>query len=1008
MQEARLDEAGEGHMMESDIDYQVRTRGVNLYRGMGEDKPALFREENWTGRIIKQCLRNTGFKEALLRFIDVLPVLNSQDSIIAHFVQYFYGPEYQYAQLLDPSLKSNTDLDGKKRAKVVTVVENIKKMGGIFIAASEPEEALPVFERLRSQGYGISADILGEAVVSEKEADEFFHRYLHLLDLLNKQQKNWPVLGNTEETLDWGHAPRVDVSIKPSSLYSQMHGAGFDAIVVRAKERLKPIFRKAKEIGAHITLDMEYYDLKNLTLALYRSLLDEEEFRGYPHTGLVIQSYLKDCEKDLREIVSWAESREQRLTVRLVKGAYWEAETVIAPQKNWPCPVFMDKHASDASFERSARFILENHRWLKLACASQNIRSVSCVTELIHRIQVPQSRYEYQVIYGMAEPLQKALVELGYPVRVYTPVGRMIPGMAYLIRRLLENTTPGSFLSAVYAEKKPIEDLLVKPQDLIDDRKDTGGPQLGLSITVSQSSFTNEPLRDWSRKEYRSRMFRALENVRKDFPFKVPLTVGETRVTTEKTFRSINPDKPYETVGIISQAAKDNADAAIASATKSFPQWRDTPPAARANYLFRAAEVARIMRDELTALQVYEVGKSWTESDADVCEAIDYLEYYGRQMIRLGTSKPMMNVPGENNKLFYEPRGVAVVIAPWNFPLAISTGMTSAALVTGNTVVYKPSSQSAVTGFMLYTLFSESGLPSGILNFLPGPGSIIGNYLVDHPDVAIIAFTGSKEVGLNIVERAYHTPESADHVKHVVAEMGGKNAIIVDSDADLDEVVGGVIQSAFGYQGQKCSACSRLVVLQDIYKPLLERLKAAAESVVAAPPNDPESFQGPLINQPAQEKVLGYIETGTSEGTLFLKREGNGGTGFRVPLTIFTNIRHDHRLAREEIFGPVLAVLKVSNFDEALDTVLRGDYALTGSVYTRSPEHIVRAQQQFRVGNLYINQKCTGAMIGRHPFGGFKLSGLGSKAGGPDYLKQFMIPRTVTENTFRRGFAPSH
>jgi RHH-type proline utilization regulon transcriptional repressor/proline dehydrogenase/delta 1-pyrroline-5-carboxylate dehydrogenase len=992
--------------MTRNFEYQVRKRGMELYEKMGDVQPALFREKEWTGRTINHCLQNMKFKGALLRFIDVLPVLTSDDSIITHFAQYFCRPEEQYSHLLDPALQSDADFTGKNRERVLRIVDNIKNMGRIFIAATEPEEMPSVLHRLRSQGSGISADILGEAVVSEREADEFLHRYLNLLDLLNKDQKNWPGLGMAEETLDWGFAPRIDISIKPSSLYSQMHGAGFDGIVVRAKERLRRIFRRAKEIGAHITLDMEYYDLKNITLALYRSLLDEEEFRGYPYTGLVLQSYLRECEGDLREIVAWAEAREQRLTVRLVKGAYWEAETVIAPQKSWPYPVYMNKYESDASFESSARYILENHRWLKLACASQNIRSVAYVMELIKNLKVPADRYEYQVIYGMAEPLQKALVEMGFPLRVYTPVGRMIPGMAYLIRRLLENTARGSFLSTVYSKKSSIEELLVNPQDLIDAGKENGKPHFGLTITPGKRAFKNEPLRDWGRKENRERMFRALENVRKDFPFRVPLIIRGKRMSTRETFYSINPDDPTETVGIIAQATEDNVDAAVAYALEAFPHWRDTLPATRANYLFRAAEVARIMRDELVALEVYEVGKSWMESDADVCEAIDYLEYYGRQMLRLGTSKSTMKVPGEKNTLFYEPRGAAVVIAPWNFPLAISTGMTSAALATGNTVVYKPSSQSAVTGFMLYTLFNESGLPPGVLNFLPGPGSTIGDQLVDHPDVALIAFTGSKDVGLHIVEHAYRTPETVDHVKHVVAEMGGKNAIIVDSDADLDEVVVGIIQSAFGYQGQKCSACSRLVVVQDVYENLLERLKAAAESIVIGSPEDPFSFIGPVIDRAALEKVKSYIEIGRSEGQLVLNREDEKNNGFRVPITIFTDIRPEHRLAREEIFGPVLAVLKVPTFKEALDIVLMGDYALTGSIYSRSPEHIARAQQIFRVGNLYINRKTTGAMIGRHPFGGFKLSGLGSKAGGPDYLKHFMIPRTVSENTFRRGFAP--
>ncbi|MBZ4660788.1 MAG: delta-pyrroline-5-carboxylate dehydrogenase / L-proline dehydrogenase, partial [Desulfacinum sp.] len=398
---------------------------------------------------------------------------------------------------------------------------------------------------------------------------------------------------------------------------------------------------------------------------------------------------------------------------------------------------------------------------------------------------------------------------------------------------------------------------------------------------------------------------------------------------------------------------------------------------------------------------------SWKEADADVCEAIDFLEYYGREMIRLGTPRRMGHVPGEVSHLFYEPRGVAAVVAPWNFPFAISVGMTSAALVTGNTVVYKPASQSPVIGYWVYRIFEEAKLPKGVLNFLPGPGGKVGDLLVTHPDVAMIAFTGSKEVGLRIIEKAAKTPPDAQFVKNVVAEMGGKNAIIIDADADLDEAVVQVLHSAFGYQGQKCSACSRLIVLEENYDKLLERLRAAAESLELGPVENPKNVMGAVIDARAREKILEYIEIGKREGKVLVERPVEGENGHFVPLAIFTDIRPEHRLAQEEIFGPVLSVLKVRDFDEALEVANGTQYALTGAVFSRSPENIEKARRRFRVGNLYINRGSTGAIVERHPFGGFKMSGVGSKAGGPDYLLQFMVPRNVAENTMRRGFAPS-
>jgi len=346
------------------------------------------------------------------------------------------------------------------------------------------------------------------------------------------------------------------------------------------------------------------------------------------------------------------------------------------------------------------------------------------------------------------------------------------------------------------------------------------------------------------------------------------------------------------------------------------------------------------------------------------------------------------------------------VIAPWNFPFAISMGMISAALVTGNTVVYKPSSNSCVTGTMIHSLFARAGLPPEVLHFLPGSGSEIGDFLVTHPRVALIAFTGSVKVGLRIIALAGRSLEGSNQVKRVVVEMGGKNAILVDEDADLDEVVVQVLKSAFGYQGQKCSACSRLIVHESVYDRVVERLKSAAESLVLGPAEDPSSFMGAVIDEAAKEKILSYIEIGKQEGTLLMERSVPGQRGHAVPLTLIGDIRPEHRLAQEEIFGPVLALMRVRNFREGLEVANNSSYALTGAVFSRSPRNLALAREEFRVGNLYLNRGCTGAVVGRHPFGGFKMSGGGSKAGGPDYLLEFMVPRNVAENTLRRGFAP--
>jgi RHH-type transcriptional regulator, proline utilization regulon repressor / proline dehydrogenase / delta 1-pyrroline-5-carboxylate dehydrogenase len=524
---------------------------------------------------------------------------------------------------------------------------------------------------------------------------------------------------------------------------------------------------------------------------------------------------------------------------------------------------------------------------------------------------------------------------------------------------------------------------------------------------LQAAPYENEPERDFSRAEQREAFAQALERVRAGLGQFYPLVIGGEEVRTGEEIVSVNPSRPAEVVGRVASATTAEAERAVQAANAAWPAWRDTPPAERAAVLRRAAAAMRARRDELAALEVFEVGKNWREADADVTESIDYLEYYAREMLRLGDVRRLMPLPGEVNEYFYEGRGVSVVIPPWNFPLAIPTGMTSAALVAGNTVILKPASQSPLIAAQLVALLREGGVPPGVLNFLPGPGGEIGDFLVTHPRIHLIAFTGSRAIGCRINRFAAEVRDGQTHLKRVIAEMGGKNALIVDQDADLDEAVQGTVASAFGYQGQKCSACSRVIVLEPVYAPFLDRLVEAARSLRIGPADDPANFMGPVIDDRARDKIREYIEIGRGEGRLVLETDVSAlGEGYFVGPTIFADVPPSARIAQEEIFGPVLAVIRARTFEEALEIAMATDYALTGGLYSRSPARIEAARRQYRVGNLYINRKITGAIVGRQPFGGFRMSGIGSKAGGPDYLLQFLEPRTITENTMRHGFAP--
>ncbi|MFQ6115483.1 MAG: L-glutamate gamma-semialdehyde dehydrogenase [bacterium] len=509
--------------------------------------------------------------------------------------------------------------------------------------------------------------------------------------------------------------------------------------------------------------------------------------------------------------------------------------------------------------------------------------------------------------------------------------------------------------------------------------------------------FKNHPLTDFSKEENRKKMQEALDYVESQFDRVYPLHIGGKEVETGDLLKSYNPCEKDQVIGTFHKAGVKEVGQAVKAGYEAFTTWRFVDYKERADYLFRAAEVMRRRQMELNAWMVYEVGKNWVEADADTAEAIDFLEFYGREMLRYGEKQPVTPVPGEENELVYIPLGVGAVIPPWNFPLAILTGMTSAAIVTGNCVLLKPSSDSPTIGHKLAEIMQEINLPPGVLNYIPGSGSVIGDVIVSHPKIRFVSFTGSKEVGLRINELAARPQQGQIWIKRVVAEMGGKDAIIVDQEAKIDDAAEGVVVSAFGYQGQKCSACSRAIVDEAIYDQFIEKLVDRTRKVTVGPVKDPNNYIGAVINKAAQEKTLSYIDIGKKEGKLVIGGEKGPESGYYIQPTIFVDVDSKARIAQEEIFAPVLAVIKAKDFDHALEIANDTEYGLTGSVYTQNREKIEKAKRLFHAGNLYINRKCTGALVGGHPFGGFNMSGTDSKAGGRDYLLLFLQAKSISE-----------
>lgn len=511
-----------------------------------------------------------------------------------------------------------------------------------------------------------------------------------------------------------------------------------------------------------------------------------------------------------------------------------------------------------------------------------------------------------------------------------------------------------------------------------------------------RGDFQNEPLLDFTVPENRERMKSALSQVRAEFGKEYTIIIGDDEITTSDKIHSVNPSKKGEVVGVCQRGTVREAEKAIDVAGQAFESWRWKSAEDRARILFRASEIMKERRFELDALMVYEVGKNWVEADADFAEAIDFLEFYGREALRYSKPRPLVRIPTEENELKYTPLGIGVVIPPWNFPLAILVGMASASVVSGNAVVLKPSSDSPVMGAVFTEIFREAGLPAGVLNLVTGGGGQIGDYLIEHPMTRFIAFTGSMEVGLRINELAAKARPGQIWIKRVIAEMGGKDSIIVDNEAEIEKAVEGVVTSAFGFQGQKCSACSRAIVHQDVYDEVVEKIVDRTNRITVGPTEIPENYMGPVINGVAEETILGYIERGRKEGNLLVGGDKVSDEGYFINPTVIADVSPDAVIAQEEIFGPVLAVIKARDFEDALTIANNTIYGLTGSVYTTNKEKIDKARDWFHCGNLYFNRKCTGALVGVHPFGGFNMSGTDSKAGGPDYLMLFTQAKCIS------------
>ncbi|MFP4601277.1 MAG: proline dehydrogenase family protein, partial [Persicimonas sp.] len=616
---------------------QIIKLGKEIFERMKGEKPSVFKKDFWSGKMMDWSMKDEAFKVEMFRFVDVFPTLKDHVQVAEHLQEYFCRPEQDFPASFQWGL-ARVKPDSWVAKKAAGQIE--KQIGGMaekFIAGEDAAEAVELLRQMWDQGLCITLDLLGEATVSEKEALSYLERYNEIFDTLIEETAGWPEKPSLEQA-PWGRVPRVNVSVKISSLYSQLDPIDFDGSIEAVKERLRPLFRKAKEHGAFINIDMESYKDKDLTIAIFKSLLEEPEFADFEHAGIVMQAYLKDAEADTKALCKWAKRRKTPVTVRLVKGAYWDYETIHSQQEGWDNPVFTQKWQTDQSYENCTEILLDHHKYVHTAIGSHNVRSIAHAMAYADAKKLDKSAIEFQMLFGMAEPMKAAVSSMGYRLRDYVPIGEIIPGMAYLVRRLLENTSNESWLRMSFADGKSVDELLSAPEPPAGKTAADGG-QERVHQPITEHGFRNEPMRDFAHAENREAFADAIDSVRAQLGSRYPLVINDRELDTDRSIESVNPSRTDQLVGTSACATIEHADEAIRAAWAAKDAWADTSADERAECLFRLADLMRQRRDELSAWMVFEVGKNWREADGDVCEAIDFCEYYAREMKRLDDPK---------------------------------------------------------------------------------------------------------------------------------------------------------------------------------------------------------------------------------------------------------------------------------------------------------------------------------------------------------------------------------
>ena len=953
------------------VEERTQQLGRELLDEAGRYRPGpAERVQDW---LLGLTAANERFRGRLLRYLDVLASVDhdSSGAEAKRLAAEYFGDEFPE---LPRGLRWLLRLARDERVPARVMGESSRRAAELFarrfITPPGTDAVRETTRQLRDHGRFPSFDLLGEAVLSDREAEAYLARYLALIGQLGDD----PAAGEVTP----GGVFALQVSLKLSSLTSHFSPVDPEGTIARARPPLEAIVEAADRAGVGVTVDMEQFEYRDLTWELFtRTFARGERFGGWPGAGIVLQAYLREAPAHAEALAAFARERGVPYQVRLVKGAYWDYETIVADAARWTPPVFTRKTATDAAFEKVLASLVGAHPALRVAVGSHNARAHALAEALAEAEGLPGEAVEHQTLFRTAEGTSRALAQLGWAARDYVPSGELLPGMAYLVRRVLENSSQAGVLLAGRTGASP-EDLLRPPRVL--DPAPQEPPERA-------RGFERAPEARWFDPDFRDAFDAALASTRTRWGERFPLRAGGTELPSDETVAVHSPSHPDgEPVGFAEFADAEGARRAIALAAGGAPAWAATPVEERASVLLRAADLLEERGHEFAAWIVHEGGRDRAGAWSEVEEAVDFLRYYASQAEALFTDF------GDR----IAPRGVVGVIPPWNFPLAIPCGMTAAALACGNAAILKPAEQTPLLGHRLAALLHEAGVPRDAVTALPGRGETAGAALAESPEVAMLAFTGSRAVGTLLHEAVSRVePSGKVATKTLVAEMGGKNAIVVFADADPDEVVDGVMRSAYGHANQKCSAASRVLVAEPVYATIRDRLVEAARSLRTGPADDPETQINPVIDAAARERLMRDAELARRECEVLLDRfEESSGDGDLAlgPLVVElpASRAHEARTTTEELFGPILALIPFATEEEAYAVVNGTDYGLTAGIFSRSPATIERASRAIEAGNVYANRAITAARVGVEPFGGMKMSGTGPKAGGRDYLWAFV------------------